>query len=338
MAERILTKNSFRRLTKVAANTWYLTIEDSSFLETFGNSFIGRGFYNIYGMYNFASRLMGRVPQSGNRMLLNSNTGLTQVQPTIDTTYGTMIWSWMPMLGLSPYKIQTILPYKGSTTTADCKVRIMFYKCYDITQFASLNAYYGTYVPNNFFQNGYPSINSYTNKLSASVAYSGQNAQYSQYFPLPYQLLGYSAVITVPAGQGNQTIGHTQMYDASGNPGFYLTDGNVMMVVEYESTNAAIGTFGRLTSVPVQTVPDALNCSPNWSSISNGYYGAVTNKQWFLNTSSFKTVAEGGMSSYTPPSTITMAELATIFGGNHGGSLIYSTTNAASGLHTMITF
>jgi hypothetical protein len=239
----------------------------------------------------------------------------------------------MPFIGgIGGNKINTILPYKANAVTAETKMRVMFYQGSNSTLFTQLNAFYGTYVPNNFFQNGFPSINTYVNNIGSTVSYSAQNAQYSHYFPLPQTLIGYSAVITI---QPSVAIGHTQMYAADGTTGFYLPDGNIVMVVEMESTNANVGTFGRLQKAAVRTGIDTLNCSPNWSNLNNTYYGVNFNKANCLNTGSFKTVGQGGMSSYLPPATITNAELAAMFGGPGPA---YGTTNTTAALHTMVTF
>jgi hypothetical protein len=240
----------------------------------------------------------------------------------------------MPFIGgIGGNKINTILPYKASNVTAETKMRVMFYQGANSTLFTELNAFYGTYVPNNFFQNGFPTINTYVNNLGNTVSYSAQSAQYSHYFPLPQTLLGYSAVITIAAGTGS--IGHTQMFAPDGSNGFFLPDGNVCMVIEMESTNATVGTFGRIAKGPVVTGIDTLNCSPNWSNQNNQYYGVNFNKSHCLNGGAFKTVAQGGMSSYIPPSTITTAELAAMFGGQ-GPAYNNSITTAA--LHMMVTF
>jgi hypothetical protein len=125
------------------------------------------------------------------------------------------------------------------------------------------------------------------------------------------------------------------MYAADGTTGFYLPDGNIVMVVEMESTNSNVGTFGRLQKAAVRTGVDTLNCSPNWTNANNTYYGVNFNKANCLNGGSFKTVAQGGMSSYLPPATITTAELAAMFGGPGPA---YGSTNTTAALHTMVTF
>jgi hypothetical protein len=292
---------------------------------------------NITNLMNLKKNLFGRVPQTGNRMFL-SDSGSPGVQTafTVDATHGTLQFSWMPFIGgLSGNKINTILPYKASVVTAETKFRIMFYQGADSTLFSSLNAFYGTYVPNNYFQAGYPSTNTYVNNLGSTVNYTAANCSASAYFPLPQTLIGYSAIITIAAGSGNQTIGHTQMYAADGSNGFFMPDGNVCMVIEMESTNATVGTFGRLQKTPVLIGLDALNCSPNWTNTNTTYYGVNFNKANCLNGGSFKTVAQGGMSSYLPPATITIAELAAMFGGP---GPTYNTAATWAALHTMVTF
>lgn len=287
---------------------------------------------------NLERNLFGRIPQTGNRTVLSDGSTLgTQTAFTCDATHGTLQFSWMPFVGgISNYKINTILPYKNSTVTAETKLRIMFYQGANSTLFTQLNAFYGTYVPTNFFQNGFPSTNTYVNNLGNTVNYTAQNCQYSHYYTLPQTLIGYSAIITIPAGQGNQTMGHTQMYSADGSLGFYMPDGNIVMVVEMESTNSSVGTFSRIAKAPIATGVDTLNCSPNWSNINTTYYGVNLSKANCLNGGSFKTVAQGGMSTYNPPQTITIAELAAIFGSNGANSPL--TSQNWAGLNTMITF
>ena len=292
---------------------------------------------NTTNLMNLKRNLFGRVPQTGNRMFLSdSGSPGTQTAFTVDTTYGTLQFSWMPFIGgIGGNKINTILPYKASTAIAATKFRIMFYQASNSTLFNELNAFYGTYVPNNYYESGYPAVNTYTNNIASVVSYSAANCAASGYFPLPQTLLGYSAVITIAAGSGNQTIGHTQMYAPDGSNGFYLPDGNVCMVIEMESTNAGVGTFGRLQKTPTVIGINALNCSPNWTSVNTTYYGVNFNKANCLSGGSFKTVGQGGMESYLPPSTITTAELAAMFGGPGPA---YSTLPNWAALHTMVTF
>ncbi len=292
---------------------------------------------NVTTLMNLKRNLFGRVPQTGNRMFLSdSGSPGTLTAFIVDPTYGTLQFSWMPFIGgISGNKINTILPYKSSTVTATTKFRIMFYQASDSTLFSSLNAFYGTYVPDNYSQSGYPAVNTYVNNLSSTVSYSAANCTASTYFPLPQTLLGYSAIITIEAGSGNQTIGHTQMYAPDGSNGFYLPDGNIVMAVEMESTNATVGTFGRLQKTPSVIGINALNCSPSWTNSNTIYYGINFNKSHCLNGGAFKTVAQGGMESYLPPSTITIAELAAMFGGP---GALYSTLSNWAALHTMVTF
>jgi hypothetical protein len=66
----------------------------------------------------------------------------------------------------------------------------------------------------------------------------------------------------------------------------------------------------------------------------SSYGGYIVSKGSLLNGGSFKTVAQGGMSSNLPPATITVAELAAIFGSNGG----YAAGTGIAPLHTMITF
>jgi hypothetical protein len=273
-------------------------------------------------------------------MFLSDNTspGTNTALSTIDATNGTILCSWFPFLGgIGGNKINTILPYKNSNVTAETKLRIMFYQCAETTLFDELNAYYGTYVANNYFNYGLPSTNTFVNNLGSTVNYSAANASASWYLPLPTTLIGYSAIITIPAGQGNQTIGHTQMYDADGNAGFYLPDGMLMMMIEIETTNIAVGTFGRIGKTPTTVAFDVLNCSPNWSNTVAAYTGYQVSKRTLLNGGSFKAISQGGMSSYTPPTTITTAELAAMFGPPVGEGN-YLTGTSAAPLHTMVTF
>jgi hypothetical protein len=287
---------------------------------------------------NLKRNLFGRVPQTGNRTILSDGvTTGTNTTFTCNSTYGSLQFSWMPFIGgISGYKINTILPYKNSTVTAETKLRIMFYQGSNSTLFNDLNTYYGTYVPTNYFENGFPTTNTYVNNLGSTVNYTAQNCQYSHYYSLPQTLIAYSAIITIAAGSGNLTMGHTQMYAADGSTGFYMPDGNIVMVVEMESTNSAVGTFNRLTKAPIAMGVDTLNCSPNWSNLNSTYYGVNLAKSNCLNGGSFKTVGQGGMSSYNPPATITIAELAAMFGSNGPSSPATSANWAA--LTTMITF
>jgi hypothetical protein len=126
------------------------------------------------------------------------------------------------------------------------------------------------------------------------------------------------------------------MYAADGTNGFYLPDGNIMMVIEMESTNASVGTFSRTVKGTVFQTPSILNCSPNWTNTTTNYYGVNLNKANCIQGSAFKIVADGGMSSYTPPTTISDAELAAIFGGPGRNS----PTNSAlwAPLTLMVTF
>jgi hypothetical protein len=283
--------------------------------------------------------MFGRVPVQNNRMFLSDSTSPgTLVTPGINATNGSLIFSYFPFLGgIGNYKINTILPYKNTTVTAETKFRIMFYTCTETTLFDELAPIYGGYTANNYFEAGFASAGaqSFTNNDGTTSTYSGLNASTSTYVPLPKTLVGYSAVITIAAGSGNQTIGHTQMYDAAGNEGFYLPDGMYIMVTEIESTNSAVGTFGRISKVPTITSQNLFNCSPNWTNQIYSLYGITVNKGFCLSGGSFKTVAQGGMSSYTPPTTITTAELAAIFGAS---TTSYSSSNTHSALHTMITF
>jgi hypothetical protein len=291
-------------------------------------------------LINVKKNLFGRTPQTGNRMFLSDNTspGTQTALSTIDATNGTILCSWFPFLGgIGGNKINTILPYKASAVTAETKLRIMFYQCADSTLFNELNAFYGTYVPNNYFQYGLPSTNTYVTNVGSTVNYNAANASASWYLPLPTTLIGYSAIITIAAGAGNQTIGHTQMFAADGSNGFFLPDGNIMMMVEIESTNIAVGTFGRIGKTPTTVAFDVLNCSPNWTNTVGAYTGYQVSKRALLNGGSFKSVPQGGMSSYTPPQTITTAELAAMFGPPTGEGNYLSGTSAAP-LHTMITF
>jgi hypothetical protein len=287
---------------------------------------------------NLKRNLFGRVPQTGNRMVLSDVSTLgTQTAFTVDATHGTLQFSWMPIIaGIGNYKINTILPYKASNVTAETKLRIMFYQGANSTLFNELNAFYGTYVPTNFFQNGFPTTNTYVNNLGSTVNYTAQQCQYSHYYPLPQTLIGYSAIITIAAGSGSNTIGHTQMYAADGTTGFYMPDGNIVMVIEMESTNSTVGTFSRIGKTATGIGVDTLNCSPNWSNLNNTYYGVNLSKANCLNGGSFKTVAQGGMESYLPPATITIAELAAIFGSN-GANSPHTSANWAA-LNTMVTF
>jgi hypothetical protein len=283
--------------------------------------------------------MFGRVPVQNNRMFLSDSTSPgTLVTPGLNTTNGSLIFSYFPFLGgIGANKINTILPYKNTTVTAETKLRIIFYRCTETTLFDELAPIYGGYTANNYFQAGFPSAGaqSFTNNDGITRGYDNLNASNSTYIPLPKTLVGYSAVITIAAGSGNQTIGHTQMYDAAGNEGFYLPDGMYMMVTEIESTNAAVGTFGRISKVPSITSQNLFNCSPNWTNQTYSLYGITVNKGECLNGGGFKTLVQGGMSSYTPPTTITTAELAAIFGGVITN---YSSFNTHSALHTMITF
>ena len=287
---------------------------------------------------NLKRNLYGRVPQTGNRMFLNDGASPgTQTTFTLDATNGTLQWSFMPFIGgIGNYKIDTILPYKASTVTAETKFRIMFYTADNSSSFNDLNTIYGTYTPNNYFNYGYPTVNSYTANSGSSVAYTAANISSSFYFPLPKTLIGYSAIITIAAGSGNQTIGHTQMYAADGSNGFYMPDGNIIMGIEMESTSASVGTFGRLTKTPVVIGTDTLNCSPNWTNTNSSYYGINLSKNSCLSGGTFKTVGQGGMASYLPPATITPAELAAMFGSNAANSPNTSANWAP--LTTMVTF
>jgi hypothetical protein len=289
-------------------------------------------------LINIKKNMLGRVPVQNNRMFLSDSTSPgTLVTPGLNTTNGSLIFSYFPFLGgIGANKINTILPYKASTVTADTKLRVMFYQCTETTSFSQLVPLYGSYVANNYFQSGFPSTNTYVNQLGASVNYTAGNANASLYTPLPKTLLGYSSVITILAGQGNQTMGHTQMFAADGTNGFFLPDGLIMMVVEMESTNATVGTFGRINKLNTITTPSILNCSPNWTNTTTNYYGVNLNKANCIQGSAFKMVSDGGMSSYTPPTTISDAELAAIFGGP-GRNSPTSSFNWAS-LQLMVTF
>jgi hypothetical protein len=289
-------------------------------------------------LINVKKNLFGRIPVQNNRMFLNDglSPGAQVILTQLDTTNGTLQCGYFPFLGgIGGNKINTILPYKNATVTAETKLRIMFYQCRTTNSFTDLNTYYGTYVANNYFQYGYPSVNSYTNNGGITISYSAVNAAQSTYLPLPETLIGYSAVITIPAGGGLSTIGHTQMYDADGNTGFYLPDGMLMMVVEFESTNSTTGTWGRLAKTPTLVTFDVLNCSPNWTNATLSTQGLYTSKVHCLQGGGFKTVAQGGMSSNLPPQTITTAELAAIFGGTN---TVYGSTAAFAPLSTMVTF
>jgi hypothetical protein len=293
-------------------------------------------FSSATNVINLKRNLFGRVPVAGNAMFLSDGNSPGNVTTlTTDATHGTLQFSWMPLIGgIGSNKINTILPFKGSPVTDETKMRVMFYQATNTTLFTELNAFYGTYVPDNFFQYGFPVTNTYVNNAGSTVNYSSQSALSSHYFPLPKTLLGYSAVITIAAGGGS--IGHTQMYAADGTPGFYLPDGNIIMAIEIESTNANTGAFGYLAKAPISTVIDVLNCSPNWTNTNNQYYGVNFNKSHCLSGGAFKTVAQGGMSSYLPPATITNAELAAMFGGP--GTPYDANNSSLSALHLMVTF
>ena len=191
----------------------------------------------------------------------------------------------------------------------------MIYDTYPMSKFDDLVSIFGTYSPTNnpsFSQGFSGAMNSYTNKASATILYGSQRASTAFQIPMPRNLVGYSSVITIPAGSTAAISGN--LFDKDGNAGIIFADGIYSIFIEIESTNASVGNFNKATYTPLFLSIQPLHPSPNLTANSGNYYGSHITKEHLPLASPFLTTAEGGMSTYLPPQTISDNDLVAIFG------------------------